>query len=347
MGIQKKLIQTIDNSQAIYEYTLSNGNITAKILNYGGIITSLTVPDKNEIPTDIVLGFTEPSRYLSKHPHLGALTGRVAGRIENARFSIDGKIFEVTKNFLGKHHIHGGTNAIDKAVWNSAVYEENDAVCLKLTLFRPNGDAGFPGNVNIEVLYKLNASKQFSIEYYASTDAATPLVLTNHSYFNLNGESSGVTVEETSLIINADKFLPINSESIPTGIENVKNTPFDLRRLTSISQNINSNNSQIKLVDGFDHAWLLNMDKPNITAIGNKSGIKMEITTDQKAVVCYTGNGLDGSLIGKSGVPYIKHYGICFETQAEPNAINNPLFSDVVIRPGKPYKQKTVWSFFH
>ncbi|MCP4180634.1 MAG: galactose mutarotase [bacterium] len=346
MKVNKANFGSLPSGDTVYKYTLSNDNISIDIITYGGIITSIRVPDNKSNLTDIVLGFDNLDAYLAKHPHLGALTGRHAGRIRSAKFTIDGKTYHLLKNSNGVDHIHGGAHGIGKVLWNSKIFETDNSIGIKLNYFSKDMEEGYPGNLNIEVKYELNEKNEFNIIYNATTDKKTPLVLTNHTYFNLNGESSCQNILDNQLQINADNFIELGKNSIPTGkIKNVTNTPMDFLNLTPIGDRINDNFDQLILCGGYDHPWLLNNNSKTMTAISNSTGVKLDVTTDQPAVVCYTGNSLDNTITGKSGVKYDKNYAFCLETQGLPDAVHHPNFPNVIISPEKPYSQKTTWKF--
>jgi aldose 1-epimerase len=345
MKVNRTVFGCIPSGEKVYKYTLSNDKISIDIITYGGIITSLKVPDKNSKLTDIVLGFDNLDAYLAKHPHFGALTGRHAGRIKNAEFTIEGKTYHLLKNSNGVDHIHGGAYGIDKALWDSESFETENSVGVKLNYFSKDMGEGYPGNLNITVKYELNKDNEFNIIYSATTDKKTPLVLTNHTYFNLNGEDSNKDILDNKLFINADNFIELGENSIRTGeIKSVANTPMDFLSLTAIGDRINNDYDQLNLCGGYDHPWLLNSLK-TMTAISESTGIKLDVRTDQPAVVCYTGNGLKKEITGKSGIAYPKNYAFCLETQGVPDAVHHANFPDVIISPEKPYSQITTWKF--
>ncbi|HJO94539.1 MAG TPA: aldose epimerase family protein [Victivallales bacterium] len=347
MKVTKSTFGCVPSGREVYKYTLSNDNtISIDIITYGGIITSLKVPNKKSELTDIVLGFDNLDAYLTKHPYFGALAGRHAGRIKNAEFSIENKTYHLIKNSNGVDHIHGGAFGLDKVLWESESFETENSAGIKLSYFSKDMEEGYPGNLNIEVKYVLNINNELSIIYSAKTDKKTPLVLTNHTYFNLNGEESGSDILNNKLRINADNFLALGENSIPTGeIINVKNTPMDFLNLTAIGDRINDDFDQLILCGGYDHPWLLNNTSKTMTAISESTGIKLDVITDQAVVVCYTGNSLDNSITGKSGVKYAKNYGFCLETQGPPDAVHHPNFPNVIISPEKPFAQNTTWKF--
>lgn len=348
MKVTRKLYGKIF-AKEVYLYKLDNGNMSVGIITYGGIITSIKVPDRNGKKTDIALGFKGLDSYLKDDAYLGALIGRTAGRIADGKFTLEEKTYQLAKNEGGIKNLHGGTKGFNQYIWGAADKKDENSVSLTLSRLSPDGEEGFPGNLNAMVTYKLNANNEFSIDYLATTDKATPVVMTNHTYFNLNGESSKSDILNNILMIDADSFIPIDSKSIPLGkLESVTNTPMDFRKETAIGKRINDDFEQIKQTRGYDHPWALNSPSPkkaSISAYSPKSGIKIEVCTDQSGVVIYTSNFMDGTKVGKSGYGYPKNYAFCLETQGFPDSVNHPNFPSVIAVPKKPYKQKTIWKF--
>ena len=347
MNVNREIIGEISTGEIIYKYTLSNSHISVGIINFGGIITSLTVNDKNKKPTDIVLGFDDINDYFKKHPFFGALVGRTAGRIANGEFEIDETKYSLAKNENGVTHLHGGNEGFDKAVWESEAFETDDSVGVDLTYLSKDGEEGYPGNLEVNVTYELNDNDEFILWYSAKSDKNTPVVMTNHSYFNLNGADSKKNILNNQLKIDADYFLALDEKCIPIEKRKVEKTPMDFRNGMKIGDNINDNFPQIQQTSGYDHPWLLNERSEAdvcISVYNPDNGIKMEISTDQQCVVCYTSNKMDG-IEGKNGATYNKHHGFCLETQALPDAVNHPDFPSSIVTPETPYEQKTVWKF--
>lgn len=330
-------------------YTLINKNgLKTEITNYGGIIASLFVPDKNGLLTDITLGFDTFEEYLSKHPYFGSIVGRHANRIEAAQFELNGVKYELYKN-NGNNHLHGGKKGFDKVLWDSEVITVNGVEKLQLSYFSIDGEEGYPGNLEVTVLYTLNDRDELVIEYLAKTDKDTVVNLTNHAYFNLSGHSSG-SIENHKVMVNADSFTVINAEGVPTGeIRKVDGTPMDLRKPVVIAHAFSSGYEQITTGGGFDHNWILNAsgDLAVLSAevADEVSGRKMEVYTDKPGVQLYTGNFLDGSIIGKNGAVYGKRAGLCLETQYFPNALKHKHFPSPILKAGQKYQFTTVYKF--
>jgi aldose 1-epimerase len=326
----------------VTEYTLTNSSgMQASILNYGGTITKLIVPDRNGKLGDVVLGFESFSGYMQKKdPYMGALVGRYANRIGNAKFTMDGKTYKLAPNNFG-NSLHGGNVGFDKVIWN---IEKIGDSSLKLSYQSKDGEEGYPGNLNVQVIYTLEADNALRIDYTATTDQATPVNLTNHSYFNLSAGKDS-TVLDHVLKLDADKYTPVNDQLIPTGqIANVKGTPLDFTTPKAIGKDIGS------VKGGFDHNWILNKKGNDIqeaaTVYDPGSGRYMEVLTTQPGIQFYSGNFLNGDLqVTKEGQIYIPHSGLCLETQHYPDSPNEPSFPSTILKPGETYRQITVYKF--
>ena len=326
----------------VTEYTLTNSSgMQASILNYGGTITKLMVPDRNGKMGDVVLGFETFGGYMQKKdPYIGALVGRYANRIANAKFTMDGKTYKLAPNNFG-NSLHGGNVGFDKVIWNTEKIGDSS---LKLTYQSKDGEEGYPGNLNIQVIYILGADNSLKIDYTATTDQATPVNLTNHSYFNLSAGKDS-TVLDHVLKLDADKYTPVNDQLIPTGqIANVKGTPLDFTTPKAIGKDIGS------VKGGFDHNWILNKKGNEIqeaaTVYDPGSGRYMEVLTTQPGIQFYSGNFLNGDLqVTKEGQMYIPHSGLCLETQHYPDSPNEPSFPSTILKPGETYRQTTVYKF--
>jgi aldose 1-epimerase len=311
-------------------------------LNYGGIVTKLVVPDKNGIMGDVVLGFNSLDGYLQKNnPFFGALVGRYANRIANAKFDLDGKTYTLAPNDHG-NSLHGGNRGFDKVMWLAS--KQNDS-SLKLTYQSKDGEEGYPGNLNVQVIYTLGSDNSLKIDYTATSDKATPVNLTNHSYFNLSAGKDS-TILNHQLSLNADKFTPVNDQLIPTGkIDDVKGTPMDFTTPKMVGRDIQN------VKGGFDHNWVIN-SKGNsemslaATVYEPNSGRFMEVYTTQPGVQFYSGNFLGGQLSDtKKGQRYVQHAALCLETQHYPDSPNEPSFPNSILRPGDTYRQTTVYKF--
>ena len=338
----------LKNGENVYKYLLKNDKCEVELITYGGIITSIKVPDLNGNLIDVALGFNDFDSYLEGHPYFGAIVGRYANRIDNGSFSIDDNDYSIPINNNGTS-LHGGIKGFDKVNWNVVSYDSINHNSIKLNYLSKHMEEGYPGNLNTCVKYTLTEDNELVVEYQAETDKPTVLNLTQHTYFNLSGESSGDILDH-NLLINADSFLPVNEKIIPTGeIKSVENTPFDFRKIKKIGKDINIEDRQLKLGNGYDHCWILNDYNKKSRKIGevnsNKTKINMEIFSDLPGVQLYTGNFLDGSLNSKKDLKYINRSGFCLETQFYPNSPNNQNFPSTKLEPGKKFYSKTSFKF--
>ncbi len=338
----------LKNGENVYKYLLKNDKCEVELITYGGIITSIKVPDLNGNLIDVALGFNDFDSYLEGHPYFGAIVGRYANRIDNGSFSIDDNDYSIPINNNGTS-LHGGIKGFDKVNWNVVSYDSINHNFIKLNYLSKHMEEGYPGNLNTYVKYTLTEDNELVVEYQAETDKPTVLNLTQHTYFNLSGESSGDILDH-NLLINADSFLPVNEKIIPTGeIISVENTPFDFRKIKKIGKDINIEDRQLKLGNGYDHCWVLNDYNKKSRKIGevnsNKTKINMEIFSDLPGVQLYTGNFLDGSLNSKKDLKYINRSGFCLETQFYPNSPNNQNFPSTKLEPGKKFYSKTSFKF--
>ncbi|MCT4599245.1 MAG: galactose mutarotase [Vallitalea sp.] len=334
---------TSDNMH-VKKYTIYNDmGSSVSILNYGGIITNIMVPDKNNNIENVVLSFDTIKEYEEKSPHFGCIVGRIAGRISNASFKIDNNVYTLAKN-NNKNSIHGGLKGFDKVIWDVTQITEKDKASLSLYYFSEDGEEGFPGNLHVNVTYTFNNNNDLEIQYSAKTDKKTIVNLTNHSYFNLSSGERNIL--EQYLQINADSYGLVDTETIPYGVENVENTPFDFRTMKLVGQDIKSNNKQLNNALGYDHPYFIN-DNDNVSAImyDKESGRYMEVITDQKAVIFYAGNQLEEGIKLSSGIINKKHMGLCLETQYYPDAINQDCFETRILTPEDTYTAYTKYSF--
>jgi aldose 1-epimerase len=333
----------LPDGTAVEQYTLSNSaGITCKITNYGGIITELHVPDKNGRLADVVLGFDKFERYLQGHPYFGAIVGRYANRIAKGKFTLDGKTYSLAIN-NGPNHLHGGLKGFDKVVWQGVPLDSKDGATLKLSYTSPDGEENYPGTLKTEVTYTLTDKNELRIDYRAVTDKATPINLTNHSYFNLAGSGS---VLDHELKLAAKNFTPTDDTLIPTGeIKSVRGTPFDFTEAKTIGRDIAQLFAQPHR--GYDHNFVLdNQGKMALAArvFEPKSGRVMEVLTDQPGVQLYTANFLADTQ-GKGGNQYGKYGAFCLETQHFPDSVNHPNFPSAILRPGAEYRTTTIFRF--
>lgn len=340
--IEKRAFGKTNEGTPVEQYILTNEHgLQARIMTYGATWTHMVVPDRAGVKGDILLGFETLEPYLAGHPYFGSIAGRVANRIAKGKFSLDGKSYTLATN-NGPNHLHGGEKGTDKAVWQAEAYPTDEGPALKLTHTDPDGHNGYPGNVKMQVIYTLTNDDEMRIDYLATTDKATPINLTNHAYFNLHTPAKGSILDHL-LWLNADRFTPVDDTLIPTGeIASVKGGAFDFTAPAPIGKNIEK-------AGGYDHNFVLNgpegQQKDVARVVDPDSGRVLEIRSDQPGVQFYSGNFLDGSITGKSGVVYQKHHGFCLETQHFPNSINQPNFPNTVLRPGQEYRTTTVHKF--
>lgn len=347
-GMQKTPFGKMPDGQAIDLYTMTNSHgMQVAIMNYGGIVVSLKVPDRAGHFDDVVLGFDNLDGYLKPEPYFGALIGRYGNRIGHAQFTLDGKTYHLPKND-GDNTLHGGTKGFDKRVW-TAREAGSRPPALELTYLSKDGEEGFPGNLSVTVTYTLTDANELKIDYVAKTDKDTVLNLTNHSYFNLAGQGNGDILGD-QIMINADRFTPVDAGLIPTGeLKSVAGTPFDFRKSAVIGAHINDNNEQLKLGKGYDHNFVLNRNGSGLSLAARvtepRTGRVMEVLTTQPGVQFYTGNFLDGTIHGKGGKVYGHRYALCLETQHFPDSPNKPSFPTTELKPGQTYHQTTVYRF--
>lgn len=330
-------------------YTLTNANgVEMKVITYGGIITSLKVPGKEGVMEDVVLGYDNLNKYLESSPYFGALIGRFGNRIDEGTFMLDSQKYELATN-NGRNHLHGGVKGFDKVVWNAEEYTKENGVGVKFTRTSPHMEEGYPGNLDVTVTYFLTDDNDLEFEYSATTDRKTVINLTQHSYFNLSSMQEDILNHE--LMINASKYLPVDSTLIPTGeLRPVSGTPFDFTSAKPIGRDIQKENEQLKFGLGFDHCWILDKEEPGemtlaATLYHPTSGRYMEVHTTEPAIQFYSGNFLDGSNVGKGNVAYKHRTGLCLETQHYPDSPNQPEFPSVVLNPGEKYTTKSIYKF--
>lgn len=327
--------------------TLKNSNgMEVAITNYGAIVQSIVVPDRNGKFEDVVLGFDTLEGYLGEHPYFGAVVGRYGNRIANGRFSIDGTEYTLAVN-NGPNALHGGLKGFDKAVWSIQPGDATNSVTLRYV--SADGEEGYPGQLTATVVYTLTDDNALEIDYSATTDQATPVNLTNHSYFNLAGAGNGDILDH-KLQIAANHFTPVDSTLIPSGVlQPVEGTPFDFREPTAIGARIDDDHQQLEFGLGYDHNWVLNRGSGGLERVASlyepASGRVMEVLTTEPGLQFYSGNFLDGSNVGKGGVVYRHRYGLCLETQHFPDSPNKPDFPSTILLPGEVYESQTVYRF--
>jgi aldose 1-epimerase len=331
--------------------TLKNTHgVELQAISYGAIITSLKVPDRAGKAADIVLGFDQPETYWADPPppYFGAIVGRYGNRIAKGQFVLDGKTYKLATN-NGPNHLHGGARGFDKQLWDMTLKDTPQGSSIIFSRTSPDGEEGYPGNLRVTVTYTLTEKNELVVDYHATTDKATPVNLTQHSYFNMAGEGSGDILAQ-QLTINADRYTPVDDTLIPTGeLAPVQGTPFDFRQPTAIGARINADNAQLKAGKGYDHNFVLNRKGTGLELAARltdpKSGRSMTITTTEPGLQFYSGNFLDGTIKGKAGHVYAHRTGLCLETQHFPDSPNQKAFPSTILQPGKVYSSKTVMTF--
>ena len=347
--VTKENFGKTSEGQNVDIYTLTNRRgAEVKITNYGGVITSLKVPDRKGKRDDIVLGFDNLDAYLKGSPYFGAIIGRYANRIAKGRFTLNGHQYTLAVN-NGENHLHGGIKGFDKVVWTARPLKVPNGAALRLTYLSKDAEEGYPGNLSVRVIYTLTNVNELKIEYWATTDKDTVINLTSHSYFNLAGQGIGDILNH-QLLINARRFTATDAGSIPTGeLKSVKGTPFDFTSAFRFGERINDDDQQLKFAKGYDHNFVLNgrMGTLRQAAVVYEptSGRSMEIWTTEPGIQFYTGNFLDGTLTGKDGKVYQQRYGFCLETQHFPDSPNHPSFPTAVLRRGQQYHTITIHRF--
>jgi aldose 1-epimerase len=343
MPITRETVGNAKDGSPIDRYTLSNANgVQVSILTYGGTLAQFLAPDSQGNLGDILLGFDSVDGFLGAHPFFGVLVGRYGNRIAGARFSLEGQEYTLAQN-NGPNHLHGGPGGFHQVVWKASVDEANNA--LHLSHHSPDGEEGYPGDLDLSVVYSLSEANELKIAYSATTDKTTVLNLTNHAYFNLAG--SGSILEHQAQLF-ASRFIPIDETLIPVGeLRAVKGTPMDFTSPSAIGAQIAADDEQIKIAGGYDHCWVIDGQAGELRIAARvtdpASGRVLETWTTQPGVQFYTSNFLDGSISGKGGQSYGKHAGFCLETQHFPDSPNQPTFPSTVLRPGETYSETTIY----
>jgi aldose 1-epimerase len=342
MNIQKAPFGRLPDGTEVDIYTLANARgIKARIMTYGAILVSLNLPDRTGASADCVLGYDSLDGYLKTTPYFGAIVGRYGNRIARGRFTLDGKTYALATND-GKNHLHGGSKGFDKVVWTAEPFEEANGVGLKLGYLSRDGEEGYPGNLTVSLVYLLTNDDELRIDYEATTDKATPVNLTHHSYFNFTGGARDILAHQ--LLLAADRYTPVDAGLIPTGkLDRVAGTPMDFTAPAAIGARID------QVPGGYDHNYVLTAGGGTMALAARvdepASGRVMEVETDQPGIQFYSGNFLDGTIAGKSGQAYGKHWGFCLETQHFPDSPNQPSFPSTILRPGETYRTRTVLKF--
>ena len=331
---------TLEDGRTVHQFTLTNTNgMEVKIIEYGGVVTSILAPDKEGNLENVVLGFDSMEGYLTPPPYFGALIGRYGNRIGGAQFTLNGETYELAAN-NGRNHLHGGPVGYDKVLWTGTPKGGN---AVELTYLSKDGEEGYPGNLDITVVYTLTDANELKIDYHATTDKATPVNLTNHSYFNLSGDPESLILDHV-LTIHADGYTPVDFGLIPTGeIAEVEGTPFDFTEPFEIGARIGD------VRGGYDHNWVLNESDAAMPLVATlkdpQTGRTMEVYTTEPGLQFYSGNFLDGSLVGPDGSKFVQHSALCLETQHFPDSPNKPEFPSTILEPGDTYETSTIYKF--
>ena len=348
-SITSKSFGTTTNGVKVELYTLTNEKgASASISSYGGIVTKLLIPDRSGKFDDVVLGFDKLSSYEKKSPYFGALIGRYGNRIAKGKFSLDGETYTLATNNNGQS-LHGGIKGFDKVVWQATPVVTKQGPSLKLTYTSKDGEEGYPGTLSVTATYTLTNKNELKLVYTATTDKDTIVNLTHHSYFNLAGQGNGDILGHL-LTLKSGKYTPIDKVLITTGeLAPVKGTPFDFRKATVIGDRINQENEQLKFAGGYDHNWVANKRPGHLGVVAKveepKSGRVMEVLSTETGVQFYSGNFLDGTLVGKDGKVYPFRSGFCLEPQHYPDSPNHPNFPSVELKPGQTYKNTIIYRF--
>lgn len=351
--INKQLYGTLSDGVPVYEYTLTNASgVEVKVITYGGIITSVKVPDRRGVADNIVLGYDNLPDYEFRNGYFGCIVGRFGNRIGGARFTLDGKTYQLARND-GPNHLHGGVKGFDKRAWEvTREIQESDRVGIELHYLSPDGEENYPGNLDVFVTYTLTNQNELRIDYRATTDQATVVNLTNHTFWNLAGEGSG-SIDGHQVMINADRFTQVDETMIPTGeLTPVEGTPLDLRQPRVVGEGIRAYHPQMAYAHGYDHNWVINRpsldDKSLVQAaevFEPESGRRMKVFTTEPGIQFYTGNFLNGGIYGTTHRAYRQGDALCLETQHFPDSPNHPEFPTTVLRPGEVYQSTTVYQF--
>ena len=340
----------LSDGRPVELFTLKNAHgIEVRAMTYGAIITAIRTPDRNGTAADIVLGFDSLAGYLAGSPYFGAIVGRYANRIAGGRFRLDGVEYKLAVN-NGPNSLHGGVRGFDKVLWTGEPFEKDSVVGVTFSYESADGEEGYPGKLTVQVTYTLTNQDELIVDYTASTTKATPINLSQHTYWNLHGEGQGNILDHV-LTLTASGVTPVDSTLIPTGkITPVSGTPFDFRQPTAIGARIAQANEQLKFGRGYDHNWVLDQAQPGALTHAARledpvSGRRIDISTTEPGVQFYSGNFLDGTIKGKSGHVYEFRTGMCLETQHFPDSPNHPNFPTTILQPGKRFQSRTVFRF--
>ena len=339
----------LPTGDSVHVFTLTNANgLELQVIDYGGLVISLRTPDRTGVLGDIVLGYDNIDGYLASTPYFGALVGRYANRIARGRFTLDDTAYTLAVN-NGVNSLHGGLKGFDKVMWRAEPTSDSSSVAVVLRYTSLDGEEGYPGTLGVQVTYTLTDRNEFTIDYLATSDKATPVNLTQHSYFNLAGDGAGDVLGHL-VSIDADAFTPVDTTLIPTGVlQPVAGTPFDLRAPVTIGARIHEADAQLTIAGGFDHNFVINRTAPALVhaarVVEPTSGRTLDVETTEPGIQFYTGNFLDGSITGKRGHVYGRRNGFCLETQHFPDSPNQSAFPSTILRPGEEYRSRTVYTF--
>ena len=349
-SVDRASFGTTTDGKPVDAYTLVNAHgIRARILTYGAIVQSLEMPDRTGAMDDVVLGFDDLAGYVKSSPYFGAIVGRYGNRIARGHFTLDGKTYTLAIN-NGPNHLHGGIKGFDKVVWDAQSFRGDSGVGVTLTYTSPDGEEGYPGTLRAKVTYTLNDRDELAIDAEATTDKATPVNLTNHTYWNLAGDGKRDILGHL-LMVESNDIVPVDSTLIPTGqLMPVDGTPFDFRAPTAIGARIADSHQQLRYGNGYDHTFVLDRAsgtglKHALRVVEPTTGRTLDISTTEPGVQVYSGNFLDGTAVGKHGHVYRFRYGLALETHHFPDSPNQPSFPSTILHPGETYRTRTVWQF--
>jgi aldose 1-epimerase len=349
-GVTRAPFGRLPDGRAVELFTLTNGRgVEVRAMTYGAIITAVRTPDRAGRLDDVVLGFDSLAGYLGETPYFGAVVGRYANRIARGQFRLDGASYQLARN-NGPNSLHGGERGFDKVLWTAAPFEGDSGVGVRLSYTSPDGEEGYPGTLAVRVTYTLNPRDELVVEYDATTDRATPVNLSQHTYWNLHGAGRG-TILDHVLTLDAAAFTPVDSTLIPTGeLAPVAGTPFDFRTPTAIGARIDQPDPQLRFAGGYDHNWVLDRDGRSGLAhaarvVDPTTGRTVDVSTTEPGVQFYAGNFLDGTITGKGARAYPHRSGLCLETQHFPDSPNHPSFPTTILRPGETFRSRSVFTF--
>ena len=349
MDLKKEVFGKTPDGTPVDLYTLAAAqDMTVQITNYGATVVSVTVPDRNGNPGDVTLGYDSPQEYFNGPCYFGCIAGRYANRIANGRFSLGDTVYVLAQND-GANHLHGGTRGFDKAVWQAREFENEEGPGLELTYLSRDGEEGYPGNLSVTIVYTVTNKSELRIDFGATADKPTIVNLTHHSYFNLGGAGCG-NILDHELMINADRFCPVDTALIPTGeLRPVKGTPMDFTRPVTIGARIDQDDEQLQIAKGYDHNWILNKDADGAClaarALERNSGRTLDVYTTHPGIQFYSGNFMENRIVGKAGQIYGHRGGFCLETQHFPDSPNWPNFPSTVLDPDSKYEHTTIYKF--